>query len=124
MSLVGALNIGKTALAVHQAAIQVTSNNVANAGNPGYTRQSAHLIPMEGQQLKPGVFIGGGVNIDAVQRQIDDALEGRLRSAVSDQKSATERQQWIGRIESIFQELGDSDLSTQMSQFFNSWSNL
>lgn len=124
MSLVGALNIGKTALAVHQATIQVTSNNIANAGNADYTRQSAHLTPMEGQQLKPGVFIGGGVNIDSVQRQIDDALTGRLRGAISDQASAQERQQWVGSIESIFQELGDNDVSSQLSQFFNSWSNL
>jgi flagellar hook-associated protein 1 FlgK len=124
MSLVGALNIGKTALAVHQAAIQVTSNNVANAGNADYTRQSAHLTPMEGQQLKPGVFIGGGVNIDSVQRQIDDALTGRLRGAISDKASANERQQWVGSIESIFQELGDNGISSQLSQFFNGWSNL
>ena len=38
MSLSGALNIGKSALAVQQAAIQVTGNNIANAGNADFTR--------------------------------------------------------------------------------------
>ena len=41
MSLIGALNIGKSALAVTQAQIQTTGNNIANAGSPDYTRQVA-----------------------------------------------------------------------------------
>ena len=45
MSLLGALNTGKTALAVQQAAIQVTGNNIANAGNADYTRQVASVTP-------------------------------------------------------------------------------
>src|SRR2546428_8773929 len=124
MSLVSALNIGKSALAVHQAAIQVTSNNVANAANTDYTRQTAHIVPGSDQLYKPGVFLGSGLNLQAVQRQIDDSLQARIRSSVSDSESATSRQQWLSRVETIFHELGDDDLSSQLSAFFNSWSNL
>src|SRR6266699_5053355 len=124
MSLVSALNIGKSALAVHQAAIQVTSNNVANAGNTDYTRQTAHIVPGSEQLYKPGVFLGSGLNLDAVQRQIDESLQARIRSSISDSESATSRQQWLSRVETIFHELGDDDLSTQLSTFFNSWSDL
>ena len=45
MSLIGTLNIGKSALATHQASIQVTGNNIANAGNADYTRQTGHVTP-------------------------------------------------------------------------------
>src|SRR5262245_270486 len=124
MSLIGALNAGKSALAVQQAALQVTGNNIANAGNAGYTRQTASIAPAADQQFQPGIFIGRGVNLTAVQRQIDEALEARIRGSVSDQASADVMQQWIGRIESLFNELSDQDLSTQLSTFFNSWSNL
>src|SRR5262245_43181546 len=124
MSLIGALNAGKTALAVQQAALQVTGNNIANAGNAGYTRQTASIAPAADQQVQPGMFIGRGVNLTAVQRQIDEALEARIRGSVSDQASADVMQQWIGRIEAVFNELSDQDLSTQLSTFFNSWSNL
>lgn len=124
MSLISALNIGKSALAVHQAAIQVASNNIANAGNADYTRQVTGTTPMRDQELRPGVFTGTGVSLSAIQRQIDDALEGRLRTSISDSESAATRQQWLGRVESIFNELGDSDLSTQFSAFFANWSNL
>jgi flagellar hook-associated protein 1 FlgK len=124
MSLIGALNVGKSALAVHQAAIQVTSNNVANAGNPDYTRQVARITPAGQQQYRPGLYVGMGVNLSAVERQIDQALEDRIRGSFSDFESASARQQWLGRVESVFNELGDDDLSSGLSTFFNGWSNL
>ncbi len=124
MSLIGALNIGKSALAVSQAAIQTTGNNIANAGNADYTRQVAKTTNNRDQQYLPGIFLGTGVNLSAVQRQIDEALEGRIRSSVSDDESANVTQQWLGRVEAVFNELSDQDLSTQLSTFFNSWSNL
>jgi flagellar hook-associated protein 1 FlgK len=124
MSLIGSLNIGKNALAVSQAAIQVTGNNIANAGNADYTRQAAGLSASPDQQLRPGVFVGTGVNLDSISRQIDDALQGRLRGGVSDNESAQTTTQWLGQVESVFNELGNDDLSTHLSTFFGSWSNL
>jgi flagellar hook-associated protein 1 len=124
MSLMGTLQVGKSALAVQQAAIQVTGNNIANAGNPDYTRQVAEIDPSKDRKLQPGVFIGTGVDLSGIKRQIDEALNARLRAAVSDNQSADVTQQWLGRVESLFNELGDEDLSTQLSTFFNSWSNL
>jgi flagellar hook-associated protein 1 FlgK len=124
MSLYGTLNVGKSALAVHQAAIQVTGNNVANAGNADYTRQTAVVNPNKDQQIQPGIFLGTGVSLDGVKRQIDEALEGRLRGSISENEAADTYQQWLGRVESVFNELGDDDLSTRLSTFFGSWSNL
>ncbi|HWP41350.1 MAG TPA: flagellar hook-associated protein FlgK, partial [Tepidisphaeraceae bacterium] len=124
MSLIGALNIGKAALAVTQAQIQTTGNNISNAGNADYTRQVARATPNKDQQVAPGIFLGSGINLQSVQRQIDEALEGRIRGSVSEDESAGVMQQWLGRIESLFNELTDQDLSTQLSTFFNSWSNL
>src|SRR5437762_9502649 len=124
MSLIGALNTGKTALAVQQAALQVTGNNISNAGNADYTRQTASTSPTPDQQFTPGIFLGTGVNLNAVQRQIDESLQGRIRGSISDNEAADQTQQWLGRVESTFNELSDDDLSTQLSTFFNSWSNL
>lgn len=124
MSLSAALNIGKSALAVQQAAIAVTGNNIANAGNADFTRQAASITPAGDRQMGPGVFIGTGVNLDSVRRQIDEALEARLRGSVSDNESADIAEQWLGRVEAVFNELGEDDLSTRLSTFFAGWSNL
>ena len=124
MSLIGALNAGKSALATHQAALQVTGNNIANAGNADYTRQVARITPGKEQELRPGIFLGSGVNLDAVTRQIDEALAGRLRGSNSNAEAAGTLEQWMGRIESVYNELTDDDLSSHLSGFFNAWSNL
>src|SRR5687768_2573017 len=124
MSLIGALNIGKTALAVQQAAIQTTGNNIANAGNADYSRQTTGITANRDQQIAHGVFVGTGLNLEHISRQVDESLLGRLRASISDQEAADTTQQWLGRVESLFNELSDQDLSTQLSTFFNSWSNL
>jgi flagellar hook-associated protein 1 FlgK len=124
MSLIGTLNVGKSALAVQQAALQVTGNNIANAGNADYTRQVAQISPGIDQKIQPGMFVGTGVDLTSIKRQIDEALTSRLRSSVSDNSAADTTQQWLGRVESVFNELSDEDLSTGMSKFFNAWSNL
>jgi len=124
MSLTGTLNIGKTALATTQALLQVTGNNISNAGNADYSRQVGRAVTNKDRMLKPGVFLGTGINLQSVTRQIDSALENRLRSAVSDNAASDTSQQWLGRVESVFNELSDTDLSTAMSTFFNSWSDL
>ncbi|MEM6560979.1 MAG: flagellar hook-associated protein FlgK, partial [Planctomycetota bacterium] len=123
MSLVGTLNSAKSALAIAQTAIQTTGNNVANANTEGYSRQRVETAPSRGQQLQAG-YVGRGVDLLIVQRQIDDALESRLRGSISDEAGANIRTEWLNRIEVVLGELSDTDLSTAMSEFFNSWSEL
>lgn len=124
MSLIGALNIGQSGIAVAQAQIQTTGNNIANAGNADYARQVAGTTPAPGQELQPGLYIGNGVDLSGIQRQIDEALQNRLRASVSDNAAADTTQQWLSRIETTFNGLGDQSLSKQMGAFFNNWSNL
>ncbi len=124
MSLIGALNVGASGLAAAQASIQVTGNNIANAGNADYTREISSLSTASDQQLTPGIFIGNGVDLTAVKRQVDDALQVRLNSSISDNQSAVTTQQWLSRVQSTFNALSGNDLSSQMSSFFNGWSNL
>ncbi len=124
MSLTAALNLARNGLAINQAAIQTTGNNIANVGNPNYTRQSPTITTAKDQQWRPGVFVGTGAQLEGIHRQIDDALEGRVRNSLSDAENAGAQQQWLSRVESVFNELSDQDLSTQLSTFFNSWSDL
>ena len=124
MGLNGIFNIGGTALAVNTAAIQTTGNNIANVGNPEYVRQRANLGSTVDTKISAGQFVGNGVRLDGISRQIDDALEARLRGSLSDGASASTRQDWLGRLEATFNELTDSDLSTSLSTFFKGWSDL
>lgn len=124
MSINGTLNIGKTALAVNQAALQVVGNNIANVGNADYTRQRADLVAGKSHQIGKGIFIGTGVELAGIRRQIDEHLEARLRSAISTNQGASETATWLNRVEGVFNELSDQDVSTGLSEFFNAWSEL
>ena len=124
MSLVGALDAGQSALSIAQAGIQVTGNNIANAGNADYSREIAQTSPSLEEQLQPGIFLGTGVDLTSIQRQVDDALNGRLRGAMSDNAAASTNQQWLTQVQSTLNALSGQDLSAQMTTFFNDWSSL
>jgi flagellar hook-associated protein 1 FlgK len=124
MSLIGALTTGQTALAASQAGIQVAGNNISNSGNADYTRETVQLTPATDQQIRPGMFVGNGVDITAIQRQADAALQSRLNNSISDGQSAQTTQQWLSQVQSVFNALGTSNLSASMTTFFNGWSTL
>jgi flagellar hook-associated protein 1 FlgK len=124
MSLISAMNIGKSALVTQQAAIAVTSNNIANASDPNYSREVANTTPGIGQNVGNGITFGTGIDLQSVSRQIDQALNERLNAANSDASSASQSQQWLTQIQSAFNALSGNDVDTQLSTFFSDWSSL
>jgi flagellar hook-associated protein 1 FlgK len=125
MSLInGALQIGRSAITVSQAALSVTGNNMANAATPSYSRQSVHLVPTQYTEVIPGHYTGTGVALYEIRRQVDDALNGRIRTAVSDSASYLVQQQAMTRVEATFNELTEEDLSSRLNAFFTAWSSL
>ena len=121
MSLTATLNVGKSALAVTQAAIQTHGNNIANAGDPNYNRQVARPQVTPGQSVGGGHIVGTGTSLAAVERQVDDALVRRLNFAAAEGESSRAAADWLRRVESAFNELSDNDLSTAFSDFFASY---
>jgi len=117
----GAIQIGRSALLAYQSALQVIGHNVTNVGSASYTRQSPVLSPYQGVVLPEGFMPGGGVTLSGLQRHVDASLENRLRIAVGDQSEALSQQQTLGRIEAVLNELSDTDLSTLIQEFFNSF---
>ena len=124
MGLTSVLQIGRSGISVSQAGIQIAGNNMANAATPGYSRQTMSTGSIRGQQIGPNAFSGNGVELRAVIRHVDEAVLGRLRSAISDQNSAEADQSLLSQIESLQNELTDTDLSTGLTEFFATWNEL
>jgi flagellar hook-associated protein 1 FlgK len=120
----GALQIGRNAILTSQAALQVVGNNMANAATPSYSRQRVQLAPTQFNEVTPGKYSGTGVQILDIRRMVDDALNGRIRTANSETASFDVQQQALVRAEATFNELTNTDLSTRLSQFFASWERL
>jgi flagellar hook-associated protein 1 FlgK len=123
-SLFSALNVASSALSTEQALINVTGNNIANVGNANYSREVGDTSPALDVETQPGQYIGTGVDLTGVSRQVDNALNSRLNSATSDSSAASTTSNWVGQIQSTLAALSGNDLSSNMSSFFTSWSNL
>ncbi len=120
----GSLQIGRSALLANQALMQIIGNNIANAGNPDYTRQTGKLAPVPGNRLLEGVDPGSGVKLVGLQRSIDRSIEQRLRESISDNNYDDLTTQVLSRLEVVFNELSENDISTSLNEFFNAFSEL
>jgi flagellar hook-associated protein 1 FlgK len=74
------LNIGLSALLAQQRALTTTSNNIANASTPGYSRQRIELTERQAERLGQG-YLGTGVDIATTRRLGDEILADQLRAA-------------------------------------------
>src|SRR5215207_3596145 len=79
MSLTSILSVARTAIQTQQTAMQVTSQNIANAETPGYTRQRAELAAGYPQSF-PWGSIGTGVGVQTVTRARDALLDVAYRN--------------------------------------------
>ncbi|MHC4106679.1 MAG: flagellar hook-associated protein FlgK, partial [Planctomycetota bacterium] len=124
MSLNGSLQVGRSALVASQAALQVAGSNMANAATKGYHRRTVHLAPMRDEIAGRGHYVGRGVELVAIRREVDTALQARLRDAMSEEHGAIVDQRFLAMIETLQHELSGDDVSSQLSAFFNAFSEL
>ena len=118
------LTTGRNALLSYQGALTVVGNNVANAGNSDYTRQSSQLAAVIGTKIGQGLQPGAGVNLTSLHRHVDEALENRLRASTGDLRSAQAESSVLSQLESYFADLSGTGISSQMIDFFNSLSDV
>ena len=124
MGLSSSLQIARSGLIAHQTGIEVTGNNLANVATPGYHRQRVNLAPIRPTENGQGLLIGNGVKVDSITRQVNEALEGRLRAANADAGASGAERDLLLRIEAVQNELSDVDLSSQLTAYFDAWSQL
>lgn len=79
--------IGLSALLAQQRALATTSNNVANANTPGYSRQRTELSERPTEPLGQ-TFVGTGVTAGLNRRITDDLMLEQVRTASTGSKRA------------------------------------
>lgn len=119
MSLTAALSTASRALEVFSTAVQVTSDNISNAGTPGYVRNELHLEPSH-PYARGELIVGSGVRAQAVRQAIDQFLEARIHTTNSEAEAADARKSIYSQLEGQLRELGDQDLSSRFSSFLAS----
>ncbi|MGA0791733.1 MAG: flagellar hook-associated protein FlgK, partial [Burkholderiaceae bacterium] len=112
------VSIAGTAAAAYQRALGVVSNNIANVGSTGYTRQEADLIENTPRAYGTS-YLGTGVNFAGVRRAYDEFIENTLRNATTDLSSQEPMVNYANRVVNI---LGSEDvgLLSAFDEFFDS----
>lgn len=123
-----AFNIAKQALEADQAALNVTSNNVANASTTGYTRESP--VWEENTTVKVGsLTYGEGSSVSSVQSQRDLVLQQRLDQQQQLESASSARYTALQSVQALFSITSSSstssgDIGTDLTSFFDSFSSL
>lgn len=117
------LNTARSAITTSQAAIQVTSNNIANANTEGYSRQRAIISSTHPLHTPFGSF-GTGVEITGVVRHRDALLDGQFRRANAQSNYHGMQEQLLSRIEATLAEPTDAGLMTGIDRFFAAYSDV
>ena len=111
-------SIGTSALLAFQRAMATSSNNVANANTPGYTRQRVEFSSRVGQGQGFG-FLGAGVQISGVNRLLNSFLTSRMDASASELGRLSVLSGLANRVDRSVSDPGTT-LAAPMSDFFDS----
>lgn len=114
------LNTSKTALLTAQEAISITSHNISNANTPGYTRQIA-VTESNTPVAYGGLYFGTGVTLQRIERVYDGFQGSQLRNSNSALSMYDTEVGLLKNLESTLNDFGDTGLSAQIDDFFNSF---
>jgi flagellar hook-associated protein 1 FlgK len=83
-------------LRANQASMSLVSSNVANAETPGYVRKSTDQVTTNTGS------IGSGVNVNGVNRELDQYIQAQLRTETSGASYATLRSSFLKQLQGLY----------------------
>ncbi|MCX6146688.1 MAG: flagellar hook-associated protein FlgK [Candidatus Kapabacteria bacterium] len=120
---IASLEIGKRALLSQRFGLDVTSNNIANANTPGYSRREATFAEALPTSIQ-GTLVGSGVLNEKLRTFREEFFDKEVRNTLSRQASYEADQKTITRVESILAEPSEQGLNELSNKFLNSFDEL
>jgi flagellar hook-associated protein 1 FlgK len=117
-----ALTTGVSGLLALQRALDVTSNNIANANTPGYSVERANLQELPAQQTGRG-YVGSGVEVASITRSYDEALAQQVRSSQSSYSGYNTFATQAAQVDNLLSAQG-SGLGATLQNFANALQNV
>lgn len=123
VGLILALETAKLSLLNTQVRIQTTSNNISQAENENYHRQTVELV------TNPPVryghhFIGTGARVYRIRQEVDRFVEQRLFDAISKEGDFATRSFYLDTLSTYAFDDGESGVSAVLRNFWNAWDDL
>lgn len=110
MSLGDALSIAMAGLRANQASMSLVSSNVANAETPGYVRKTTDQVTTNTGST------GSGVNVNGVNRELDQYIQAQLRTETSGASYASLKSDFLQQLQGIY---GNPNSTGTLESAFN-----
>jgi flagellar hook-associated protein 1 FlgK len=111
------LSTSVSGLLAFQQALDVTSNNIANASTPGYSVENANLKELPGQQTAGG-YVGSGVTVDGITRSYSELLSQQVRSSQSGYSSLNTLATQAAQVDNLLS-ASSTGISSGLQSFVN-----
>ena len=121
-SIFNALNIGYSGLNAAQLEINTTSQNVANADTPGYSRQTVMTEAAQPLNTTPGA-VGNGVQIQQIARIFDQFTFNSYSAASADKQASDFTQSTLQQLSTLFP-ADSTGIKSNLSSFYTAWQSL
>jgi flagellar hook-associated protein 1 FlgK len=112
------LSTSVSGLLAFQQALDVTSNNIANASTPGYSVETANLTEAPGQSTGIG-FVGSGVDVQSITRSYNEYLAQQVRSSQASYSSSNTLSTQAAQIDNMLSD-SSTGLTATLQSFVNS----
>ena len=106
-----------------QLEIQTASNNISNANNTWYARETAVQTDNPAIQTTFG-WLGTGASVTQITQARDQYLDGQVLNATSDYSQYSNLQTQLQSIQSVASDSGSTGISQALGAFFDSWDTL
>jgi len=120
MSLFEGLNVATRGLSAAQLGINVTGQNITNAGTEGYSRKR---IEQSAEWRRDGSYgqMGFGVEVYSINRVRDQFIDRLVNEEYSRYGYYSIKDASFGRLEDIFNERTNYSLNSLLNDFWNGW---
>jgi flagellar hook-associated protein 1 FlgK len=102
-----------------QTALSTTSNNIANANTPGYSRQTVEMAEVAPVQYG-GNLLGDGVQVQQIVSQSSSLLHTQLDQETQQQSKYSSYLSSMQQVQTLFNETSGTGLQSSLTAFFNS----
>lgn len=114
------LQTAKSTLLNTQVQIQVTSQNIANAENKSYARQTA-VLTTNPPTVSHGGWLGTGASVESIMQNRSQFIEQRLMAGVSGQSHQEILSARLAITQANISDNGSTGVSGALSAFWSSW---
>lgn len=121
------LNTMVRGISSNKLSLDTVGHNISNASTTGYSRQSVNLAATTGQAVSSiygDAIVGTGVDATSITRARNVYADKQYWNETATQNYYVTKQTNYDKVESVFNDSGNTGIQNTLKEFYSSWSSL